>query len=253
MSGPESAPASGQQKTALVTGAAGAIGTAIARRLAELGLRLILLDIAAAPLEALAAELPDAEPIVLDLSDLAAVRATAEAVAKRHGGVDILVNNAAILSNNKIATTSLEEWRHVSAINTDAVFALCQGVLPGMRTPPLGPHHQHLVLCREIGRPHRRNGLCRLQGRDERAHLLDRPRDGGGGHHRQRHRAGLCDVADDFGAAHRDPAPPAARPDPGRPLLRAGGGRPRRRLSRVPLAGFITGEVIDMNGGLHFD
>lgn len=120
-------------RVAVVTGAGGAIGGAVARALAGAGARLVLMDVAAAPLRALAAAIGDgARDIVVDLGEPDAVR-DATAAVTRFGGADILVNNAGILSNNKIAGTDLAEWRRVQAINLDAAFLLTQALLPAMR------------------------------------------------------------------------------------------------------------------------
>lgn len=117
-------------RIAVVTGAGGTIGGAIARALAAAGARLVLMDVAAEPVRALAAEIGEgARVIVVDFGDTNAVR---DAVAEI-GDADILVNNAGILSNNKIAGTGLAEWRRVQAINLDAAFLLTQAMLPMMR------------------------------------------------------------------------------------------------------------------------
>ena len=126
-----------QGKTALVTGAAGAIGVSIARGLAQAGARLVLVDLADGPLVALAAEL-GADAVRLDLADSDAVGASAAAILARHGRIDILVNNAGILSNAKIAATSLDEWHRVQRINVDAAFLLSQAFLPAMRAARWG-------------------------------------------------------------------------------------------------------------------
>ena len=117
-------------KTAFVTGAAGAIGSAIAAALARQGARVVLADIAAEAVQDLASKL-DATALVVDLADAAAVEEAGAALSL--DGIDILINNAGTLSNNKIADTSLQEWRRVNAINIDAAFILSRLLLPGMR------------------------------------------------------------------------------------------------------------------------
>ena len=117
-------------KTALVTGAAGAIGSAIARGLArQKAQKVVLVDIDEHALTRLQSEIGhQALAVALDLSDAEAI-GTALAVAER---VDILINNAGVLSNNKLQATSLDEWRSVHTINLDAAFLLAQQFLPGM-------------------------------------------------------------------------------------------------------------------------
>lgn len=114
-------------KTCLVTGAAGPLGAAIAREFAGLGCRLLLVDINADATATLAREL-GGEALVFDISREGAAM---EALGGRQ--VDILVNNAGILSNNKIAATSAAEWRKVLSVNLDGAFYLAQLCLPGMR------------------------------------------------------------------------------------------------------------------------
>lgn len=114
-------------KVCLVTGAAGPLGAAIAREFAGLGCRMLLVDINAAGITALAAEL-GGEALAFDISGEGAAAA---ALGERQ--VDILVNNAGILSNNKIAATNAAEWRRVLSINLDGAFYLAQLCLPGMR------------------------------------------------------------------------------------------------------------------------
>src|SRR5687767_15913735 len=64
-----------------------------------------------------------------DISDAASVRKA----VKEIGQVDVLVNNAGILSNNKAEATTPEEWRAVLASNIDSAFYASQQVIPGMK------------------------------------------------------------------------------------------------------------------------
>ncbi len=120
-------------RVAVVTGAGGAIGAAVARALAAEGAVLVLVDIAAGKLAATGAELGAAARVVVaDLGDPDAIAAAA-AVVNDEGGADILVNNAGILSNRKIDATDLAEWRRVQAVNLDGAFLLTRALLPAMR------------------------------------------------------------------------------------------------------------------------
>jgi 3-oxoacyl-[acyl-carrier protein] reductase len=125
----------------MVTGAAGALGVATARALVAEGHRVVLADVELGALEALATEL-GAEgttlPVAFDISDAAAVKAACEVVRSRWGGVDILVNNAGILSNHKIAETAIEEWRRILAVNVDGAFLLAREWVPSMRAQRWG-------------------------------------------------------------------------------------------------------------------
>jgi 3-oxoacyl-[acyl-carrier protein] reductase len=71
--------------------------------------------------------------VAFDISDPEACSNAVEQITREFGPIDTLVNNAGILSNNKIAETSLEEWRRVFAVNLDGAFYLSKVCLPGMR------------------------------------------------------------------------------------------------------------------------
>ena len=120
-------------KTAVVTGAAGAIGQATVAALADLGAHVVMMDLDEAKLVHLAECLGDrVTPVQIDLSDSDAIAQAMDQTLGAHERVDILVNNAGILSNNKICSTGPAEWRKVHSINLDAAFLLSQAVLPGM-------------------------------------------------------------------------------------------------------------------------
>jgi pyridoxal 4-dehydrogenase len=109
-------------RVALITGAAGDIGAAIARRLAADGVALVLTDLQAP--DALAAEL-GARAVAVDLAD-------AEAVGALGVQADILVNNAADLSSGSLAAVDLEVWRRVQAVNVEAPLLLARALVPRM-------------------------------------------------------------------------------------------------------------------------
>ncbi|WP_319478202.1 SDR family NAD(P)-dependent oxidoreductase [Marispirochaeta aestuarii] len=121
------------KKIALVTGAAGTMGKAVAKGLIEDGYRVVLADVKKEALDKVAAELgQDCYPIAFDISDFGACRKAIEQVRTEVGDVDVLVNNAGILSNNKVAATTPEEWHKVLAVNLDGAFYLIQLCLPAM-------------------------------------------------------------------------------------------------------------------------
>lgn len=117
-------------KIALVTGAAGGIGRAIVAALKDAGAHVLAFDRDAAALEKLR---QDCEPVVADLADPAQLEAAIQGALGRHGRIDILVNNAGILSPNKLAATTLEEWHRLMAVNLDAALILTQAVMPAMK------------------------------------------------------------------------------------------------------------------------
>ncbi|HYO94358.1 MAG TPA: SDR family NAD(P)-dependent oxidoreductase [Polyangiaceae bacterium] len=127
------------RRTALVTGAGGALGMAITKALLKAGQRVVIADSNGAALEELKAGL-DGEvlSLVFDVSSEADVQQASDKVAREWGNVDILVNNAGVLSNNKIAETTPEEWRRIHAINLDGPFLLCRRWVPAMRAQRWG-------------------------------------------------------------------------------------------------------------------
>ncbi len=120
-------------KTALITGASGGIGGAIAKALHSAGATVGLSGTRVEPLEALAAELGErAHVLPCNLSDAEAVTALPKQAAEAMGGVDILVNNAGITRDNLFMRMSEEEWSQVLEVNLTSTFRLCKGVLRGM-------------------------------------------------------------------------------------------------------------------------
>lgn len=120
-------------KAALVTGASGGIGGAIARALHAQGAAVGLSGTRIGPLEALAAELGDrARALPCDLSDPASVDALPGAAAEAMGSLDILVNNAGIARDQIFMRMSDEEWQAVLDVNLSAAMRLCRGALRGM-------------------------------------------------------------------------------------------------------------------------
>lgn len=123
-----------QDKLALVTGAAGTMGRAVVRALLADGCRVALIDRAEAPLAALQAEHgQQVAGWVCDIGDPEAVQATHQQLRQHWGEVDLLVNNAGILSNNKVEATTVAEWRAVLASNLDGALFWAQAVVPAMK------------------------------------------------------------------------------------------------------------------------
>lgn len=120
-------------KNALVTGASGGIGGAIARALHGAGATVALSGTRTEPLEALAAELGErAHVLPCNLSDMEAVEALPKQAAEVMGSVDILVNNAGITRDNLFMRMSDDEWNSVLNVNLTATMKLCKGVMRGM-------------------------------------------------------------------------------------------------------------------------
>ena len=120
-------------KNALITGASGGIGGAIAKALHGAGATVALSGTRVEPLEALAAELGDrAHVLPCNLRDADAVNGLPKAAADAMGSVDILVNNAGITRDNLFMRMSDEEWASVLDVNLTATMRLCKGVVRGM-------------------------------------------------------------------------------------------------------------------------
>ena len=122
-----------RNKNALITGASGGIGSAIARRLHAAGAKVALSGTRQEPLERLANELGERAFILpCNLNDLAAVEALPKQAIDAHGSLDILVNNAGITRDNLFMRMSDEEWQTVINVNLTATMKLCKGALRGM-------------------------------------------------------------------------------------------------------------------------
>ena len=121
-------------KTALVTGASGGIGGAIAKALHAQGATVVLSGTKIEALEKLTSELGSrAYTTVCNLSDIASVEALPKAAETAAGAsIDILVNNAGITKDNLFMRMKDEEWDQVIAVNLTAAFRLSRAVLRGM-------------------------------------------------------------------------------------------------------------------------
>ena len=120
-------------KTALVTGATGGLGGAIARALHAQGATVALSGTRKEALEALAGELGGRTHILpCNLSDKDQVEALVPAAEAAMGQLDILVNNAGVTRDNLFMRMKDEEWETVIAVNLTAAFRLARASLKGM-------------------------------------------------------------------------------------------------------------------------
>ena len=114
-----------------ITGAAGGIGSALARAFAAKGARVALLDLPGPALDALAASLGDAASgIGCDVSDASACRVAIERAVGRFGGLDVLVNNAGISHIGRVADTDVAVLRRVMDVNCFGAIHCTQAALP---------------------------------------------------------------------------------------------------------------------------
>ena len=120
-------------KRALITGASGGIGGAVAEALHAAGATVALSGTREAPLAELAAKLGErAFVVTANLGDPTAVEALPKAAAEAMGGIDVLVNNAGITRDNLFMRMSDDEWAQVIDVNLTSSFRLMRGVLRGM-------------------------------------------------------------------------------------------------------------------------
>ena len=120
-------------QSALVTGATGGIGGAIARALHAQGATVAISGTRREALEALASELGARVHICpANLSDTASVEALVPSAEEAMGGLDILVNNAGITRDNLFIRMKDEEWSDVMRVNLDSVFRLSRAAAKTM-------------------------------------------------------------------------------------------------------------------------
>lgn len=129
-------------RIALITGASQGIGAQVARTFHRAGATVILnhpnLGTTAADAGAIAAELnalrtDSAMVIAADVSNAEAVQAMMQSIKASHGGLDFLINNAAIIKDRTISKMGLDEWDAVIDVNLSGVFYCCKFALEIMR------------------------------------------------------------------------------------------------------------------------
>ena len=241
-------------RVAVVTGAGGTMGAATARFLLEDGLKVALLDVSKSALERLTASLHGTFMSVS--ADVASAPAVADAVARIErelGPVEVLVNNAGILSNNKAAETTPEEWRNVLGANLDGAFYLSRAVLPGMKRRGWGRIVNTCSLAAKTGGLTAGTAYSTSKGALT-ALTFSLARESA------RHGVTVNGISpayvrtpmvtEQLSAAQREalmaqiPVGRFCEPEEFAHVV---------RFLVSPLSGFITGEIVDLNGGLHMD
>jgi meso-butanediol dehydrogenase/(S,S)-butanediol dehydrogenase/diacetyl reductase len=119
-------------KTVLVTGAASGIGRAAARRFADEGANVIVVDLDRAELEEASSELPREHLLIQpgDTSSKDAAMAAVKAAVDRFGGLHVLINNAGIASKGDIVQTSEDDFERVLAVNVGGYFHMAKAAMP---------------------------------------------------------------------------------------------------------------------------
>jgi 3-oxoacyl-[acyl-carrier protein] reductase len=242
------------RKLALLTGAAGVLGRKTARGLAAEGYRVVMVDLDGNHLEALARDIGRGSyPLALDVADPQKVAEACATIRQELGQVSVLVNNAGVLSNHKAAETADDEWRHILAVNLDGAFYLCREWLPGMKTARWGRIINVCSLAMKTGGI--TAGTAYTASKGALASLT----------------FSLAREAASYGVTVNGIAPAYIKTpmvmdqlteDQRRQLLDqipVGRFCEAEEVAHVvrflvsPLSGFITGEIIDINGGLHMD
>jgi NAD(P)-dependent dehydrogenase (short-subunit alcohol dehydrogenase family) len=124
-----------KDKVAVITGAAGGIGQAFAKRLAEDGVHVAIADLAEAreTVKLVEAAGRTALAVACDVSKEDSVAAMAKQVQAKFDRVDIVVNCAGIFPQLDFAAMTFAEWRRVLSINLDGTFLVTAAFVPGMR------------------------------------------------------------------------------------------------------------------------
>jgi NAD(P)-dependent dehydrogenase (short-subunit alcohol dehydrogenase family) len=127
-----------KDRVAIVTGGAQGIGRAIADKFAEEGAAVVIADINGEGASAAATTYPRAIGLAVDVSDPAQVQAMVKATVDEFGGLDILVNNAAIVPFTAWDDIDFAEWRRIMSVNLDGMFLTCRAGSDEMRRKGYG-------------------------------------------------------------------------------------------------------------------
>ena len=224
-------------KTALVTGASRGIGAAIALRLAEAGAHVLVAARSAAAVGEVAKNIVDngglATAVELDIT-AADVRERVKALIEAQP-IDILVNNAGITADDLFIRMKPEAWTSVLRTNLDSAFHITQEVVKKMIRARWGRviNISSVVgLMGNVGQANYAASKAALIGFTK-ALALELHHDGDDG----RHDGGSAEVAR---GPHRPPTPRRGRRR-----------RVRRGVPRLRAAGYITGTVLNVSGGLY--
>jgi NAD(P)-dependent dehydrogenase (short-subunit alcohol dehydrogenase family) len=126
------------EKVILITGAARGLGQTYARRFAELGARIVVSDLRSCDETVSICRDLDAEAVGLetDVTDAASAQAMADHAVERFGGIDVLINNAALFGSLGFAPFDKldeKEWDATMSVNVKGIWHCCRAVVPAMR------------------------------------------------------------------------------------------------------------------------
>ena len=121
-----------KDKVAIITGAAKGIGFATAQRFAQEGAKVMIADINPELVKGAAAQVPNAEPYEMNVTDRASIQAVVDQVIQRHGRIDILINNAGITQDARLIKMTEAQFDTVIDVNLKGVFNCTQLIVPHM-------------------------------------------------------------------------------------------------------------------------
>ncbi|MBL8361114.1 MAG: SDR family oxidoreductase [Rubrivivax sp.] len=243
-----------QDKVAVVTGAGGTMGCALTDTLVGLGCRVAMVDLRQdAMRQALERHGDRVIAVPCDVRTASSVEAAHASVVAACGPVDILINNAGVLTNQKIEGTTPEDWRQVMAVNADAPMFWSRCVVPAMKRARWGRIVNVGSLAAKTGGLTAGTAYAVSKGAIAALTLS------------------LARELAPHGVTANAVAPAYVRT----PMVTEGLTEAQRQalLQQIPvgrfcepeefahvvaflvspLSGFITGEIIDLNGGLHMD
>ena len=243
-----------EDKVAVVTGAGGTMGRAVVDALAAQGCRIAMVDVRAESMQAAVSRHgARVMAVACDIRDAAAVDAAHRLIVDAWAPVAILVNNAGVLTNAKIEATTPDSWREVMAVNADGAMYWSHCVVPGMKSARWGRIVNVGSLASKTGGLTAGTAYAVSKGAITALTLS-----------LARELAPHGITANAVAPAYvRTPMVTEALTEAQRQalLLQIPVGRfcePEEFAHTVaflasPMSGFITGEVLDLNGGLHMD
>lgn len=163
-----------QNRRAVITGAASGIGAAIAYAYADAGAKLVLCDRDAERLAVVANHCRDRGVLVIecvaDVGSREGAQAGVDACVDALGGIDVLVNNAGMLTQASCVDLTQEMWDEMLRVDLTSVFVASQRALPHAGTE-MGPHHKHRLSARHQ-RWRSTDSLCCRESRCNRIHQV---------------------------------------------------------------------------------